>query len=82
MEEIRFDTVGAIHQRKVKLLDDIRKDGRKIDENWKNLFHREEPTSRNKRLVSVINTGAGILDGILLGWKLYRKFGKPFRFRR
>ena len=31
-------------------------------------------SSPSKRITSFINTGAGIIDGAILGWKLYRKF--------
>ena len=33
-------------------------------------------TKRGRRWSTVINTGAGVVDGLLLGWKLYRKFKK------
>ena len=29
----------------------------------------------------MITTGGGILDGLILGWKLYRKFGKKGSIR-
>ena len=32
-------------------------------------------TDLTKRFSGLINTGAGVLDGLILGWKLYRKFG-------
>ena len=27
--------------------------------------------------MSMVHMGSGVLDGLILGWKLYRKFRKP-----
>jgi|WetSurMetagenome_2_1015567.scaffolds.fasta_scaffold18364_6 hypothetical protein len=76
MEEIKFDTINAIHERKEKLLQEIRNNTNRIDENWKSMFYNEMPKSKSNRWINIINTSTGILDGALLGWKLYRKFSK------
>ena len=57
MEKIGFDTVDAIKQRKEQILNDIRKDGNDIEGKWRNLFKKEAPSSRNKRIISVIYSG-------------------------
>lgn len=76
MEEMKFDTINAIHERKEELLQEIRNNANRIDENWKSMFYNEEPKSKSNRWINIINTSTGILDGALLGWKLYRKFSK------
>lgn len=77
MENLKFDTIDAIHQRKEKLSQEIRENIISIDKNWKSMFNNEEPKSKGSRWINIINTSTGILDGVLLGWKLYRKFSKP-----
>lgn len=76
MEEIKFDTIDAIHHRKEKLLLEIRDNVKNIDKNWKSMFKNEEPKSKNSRWINILNTSTGIIDGVILGWKLYRKFSK------
>ena len=53
-----YHTLNDIRLRKAQLRTDITKD-------------RNTPT---QRFSGAISTGAGILDGLILGWKLYRKF--------
>ncbi len=77
MENLKFDTIDAIHQRKEELSQEIRENIISIDKNWKSMFNNEEPKSKGSRWINIINTSTGILDGVLLGWKLYRKFSKP-----
>ena len=80
-----YRSLEEIRQRKLALLNDIQADDRRIQSLWTSLFHKPEalyaPTP-SKRLSGLVSTGAGIIDGILLGWKLYRKFNKGRGFRR
>lgn len=71
-----YKSLTEIHLKKEDLLKDIRKDDKQIQNLWKSLFHNDiqKATTRSQRFSGLINTGAGILDGIILGWKLYRKF--------
>jgi hypothetical protein len=41
---------------------------------WKTLFHKKTHPSKGMRISELMSTGAGMLDGLFLGWKLYRKF--------
>ena len=46
---------------------------------WGSLFAKPESNfalTPSKRIGSLVSNGAAIFDGILLGWKLYRKFRK------
>lgn len=46
---------------------------------WQSLFAREKQPlyeTPSKHLHRLLSTGVGMFDAALLGWKLYRKFGK------
>lgn len=75
-EKPAYRTLEEIRLRKAQLLADIAKDNNRIGKLWNNLFHKKDkgkPAS-SRRFTSLLNTGAGVLDGLILGWKLYRKF--------
>lgn len=72
-----YRSLDEIRLRKAQLLKEINKDSSKMEGIWNTLFHQPKksqltPTSR---FSSMLKTGAGVLDGLILGWKLYRKFG-------
>lgn len=75
-----YHSIEEIRSRKALLLKDIQKDSERIDQQWHSLF--KKPTSLTKgatpsqRLTGILNAGAGAIDGMLLVWKLYRKFKK------
>ncbi len=76
--ESSYQSIEEIRLRKAALLKDIEADSAKIEEKWHSLFKKPEALSRpatpSQRITGMISTGAGVLDGILLVWKLYRKF--------
>lgn len=48
---------------------------------WNNTFHQiddKELKTPTQRLFQYANTCAGVFDGALLGWKLYRRLGGTF----
>lgn len=73
-----YNSLSDIRLRKEQLRNDILKDDQKIKDLWGNLFHKPDLLSKDmspsKRFTCLMNTGAGLLDGFLLGWKLYKKF--------
>lgn len=78
-----FSTVSSyqsieIRLRKAALQKEIEADSAKIDEKWHSLFKKPEALLKSatpsQRISGIISSGAGVLDGILLVWKLYRKF--------
>jgi hypothetical protein len=71
-----INSLEEIRKRKDLLLEDIRKDDDVIKEKWEDLFYdRVSPNaSSSQRFVGMMNTGLGIADGLIMGWKLYRKF--------
>lgn len=75
-----YHSIEEIRARKALLQKDIQADEAKIDEKWHSLFRKPKAMSKtatpSQRVVSIVNSGAGVLDGLLLVWKLYRKFKK------
>ena len=75
-----YRSLEAIQARKEYILKDIQKDDQQIRTLWGNLFHKPamlvSSKTPSKRINSLMTAGAGVFDGIILAWKLYRKFGK------
>lgn len=73
-----YQSIEEIRLRKAALEKEIEADSAKIDEKWHSLFKKPEALSKSatpsQRISGIISSGAGVLDGILLVWKLYRKF--------
>lgn len=71
-----YRNLDDIRRRKDELLTDITKDNTAMENLWHGLFHKPDtlatPTSR---FSGMMKTSVGVLDGLILGWKLYRKFG-------
>lgn len=75
-------TLAQIRARKEELRAGIQKDTTEIQKQWDSLFHQQPDTllpSPTQKLMKVMNTSAGVFDGLLLGWKLYRKYSKKRR---
>ncbi|MBO1364206.1 hypothetical protein JHU38_10595 [Prevotella sp. A2931] len=78
-EQITFpySNLHDIRVQKEMLRREIQTDDIKIKALWNELFHsKQSPSSTppSKRFSQLINTSAGILDAVILGWKLYHKF--------
>lgn len=75
-----FQTLEEIRMRKALLRKDIQACGGKIDRLSHSLFQRPAAVNRRasagQRISSALNYGAGLLDAIILGFRLYRKFKK------
>ena len=74
--ERKFSSLDDIRAYKEELLEQIRQDRDVISTKWNDLFHREEPTPQSKaqKIMKMHSMGTGVLDGAMLGWKLYRKY--------
>ena len=72
-----YRNLDDIRRRKDELLTDITKDSTTMENLWTGLFHKPDNlvATPSSRLTGMMKTGVGILDGLILGWKLYRKFG-------
>ena len=65
-----FSSLSEIRARKEELQKEIYADEEKM-------FYKresEEPATPVQRMSNMINMGAGVIDGVILGWKIYRKF--------
>ena len=74
---VRFNSLAEIEAYKEQVRHDLRKDEERIAFLWKDLFHKEEshgPKTPVQRVMGMVNMGSGVIDGLILGWKLYRKF--------
>ncbi|RRD02233.1 hypothetical protein [Prevotella sp. OH937_COT-195] len=70
----RYKTLKSISERKQQLLTGIRADHAQMDTLWKDLTTKHEQPTKGLKMADMLNTGAGIFDGAMLGWKLYRKY--------
>lgn len=76
--QTKYTSLSEIRERKQALLNNIRNDDSQMKALWDQLFGTS-PSSLttnlpSKRFSGFLSTGAGVFDGIVLGWKLYRKF--------
>lgn len=73
-----YTTLQDIQARRSMLLAEIRKDGDRMSVLKKELFGKKQSQRKGNRMSmgSMVNMGAGVFDGLLLVWKLYRKFKK------
>lgn len=80
-DEVNYRNLNEIRLRKAQLLTAIAKDNNKMSKLWNDLFHApKKAATPTKRLSGILSTGAVILDGAILGWKLYRKLGGGKQF--
>ena len=72
-----YNTLHEIRLRKELILSEIRRDNQQINVLWKELFRKpEQNRKKGFTMASLMITGAGLADGFMLAWKLYRKFKK------
>ncbi len=74
-----YSSLSDITRRKAQLKASLTANERRIGTLWKNLFQQDRVKanqSPSMRLANMISTSAGLIDGALLGWKLYRRFVK------
>ena len=80
-----YTSLTQIRARKETLKQQIDEEEDKVKVLWDKLFHPNNSAnaSPSKRFTDMVQTGAGVVDVLILGWKLYRKFsGKPlFRLK-
>ena len=74
--ERKFSSLDDIRIYKEELREQIRQDRDVISTKWNDLFHREKQTTQSKaqKIMKMLSMGTGVLDGAMLGWKLYRKY--------
>ncbi len=69
-------TLSDIANMKDVVRHEMQDDEDKISSLWDNLVHGDNvnPQSPTQRIFNMMNVGTGLVDGLLLGWKLYRKY--------
>ena len=76
--------LSDIQTRKETLRQAIKTDEEQVTKLWQRLTTPVQTTSLmtpSRRVAGLMSTGMNVVDGLLLGWKLYRKFGKKGRLR-
>lgn len=83
-----LDSLEQIMIEKENLRSEMSLHEQKMAEIWHATFREptpEEQASPTKKAIAWVTASAGIIDGALLGWKLYKRFGaalKPFRSKK
>lgn len=75
----QYNSLLALRARKMELQKQLEDQEQNISSLWHDLFHNEEsqlPKTPTQRIMSLASTGMGVIDGAILGWKLYKKFKK------
>ncbi len=76
---------GGTQEAKQQYMTQINRKEEDISKLWDNLFHEKEPArsglfgSPTQRALDIVSSSTALIDGALLGWKLYRKFKKRKR---
>lgn len=69
-------SIRDIRLRKAQLLTELTKDTNKMQNLWIDLTSKPaNNVTPTRRLTAAMTNGANLVDGLILGWKLYRKFG-------
>lgn len=79
-------SLETLEIRKQQLREDLDKSEEKLADLWNAMFRQpseEELGSPTKRILATITSASAVIDGALLGWKLYRRLGGTVNlFRR
>ncbi len=71
-----YSTIEDIQARKQQLRNSLQRDNGEISQLWNGLFAKPEVSTPTNRIQSFMSKGLGVVDGAILGWKLYQKFSK------
>ena len=69
-----YRTLNDIRQRKEELRRLLQKDNGEITQLWQGLFTNTRPDTPTNRIQGLMSKGIGVVDGAILGWKLYQRF--------
>lgn len=73
-----INSLDALTQYKLQLQEEMDTSEEQLATIWNEMFHSptaEELNSPTKRIMATITSASTLIDGALLGWKLYRRFG-------
>ena len=76
-----IDSLKTLQDRRASVKQEIaaKEDGlRKL---WNGVFHKQpesltQSLSPTRRALSLLSSSTAVIDGMLLGWKLYRRLGR------
>lgn len=76
-EPLKYQSLLAIRARKMQLNKEIQRSEQEIKTTWDSIFHPKKdpvPNTPTQRFLSLASSSVGLIDGALLGWKLYKRF--------
>ncbi|MBO5613581.1 MAG: hypothetical protein J5905_03650 [Prevotella sp.] len=77
------NSLQLLQERKAALKQEINAKEAGLRQLWDGVFHKPQPVmqslSPTKRVLSLLSSSTAVIDGMLLGWKLYRRFGRKRR---
>lgn len=80
--ENRINSLADLHATQALIKKELNKKESDIYKIWNDIFHKPSANtlaSPTGRVISLLANSAGIIDGIILTWKLYRRFGGTIR---
>jgi len=69
-----YHSLDDIRMRKQELRQMLQKDNGEITQLWNGLFAKPEVKTPTNRIQGLMSKSMGIVDGAILGWKLYQRF--------
>lgn len=78
IENENYASLLAIRARKTELRKQLEESGNEVHALWNEIFRPAQPNpqSPTERFMSFVGNSVGLIDGAILGWKLYRRFRK------
>lgn len=81
-----INSLDSLQTKRASLKKEMNKKETELHQTWDSLFHKKEDTlmsslSPTKRVLSFLSSSTAVVDGMLLGWKLYNRFGRKRRRR-
>ena len=72
---LQYKSLDDIRARKEALRKDLQRESLSMKTQWNSLFHKPEDKMPSRKISTLMTTGASVLDGLILAWKLYNRFG-------
>ena len=72
-----IDSLAVLRNHQAELKRQLTESEGKLGVIWNDIFHSPAQRNRNsptQRALTLITSYAGVIDGAILGWKLYRRF--------
>lgn len=76
-EPQQYNSLLAIEVKRKQLQKQIEESEKDIHDKWRTLFYESKkstPATPTERIMKIATNSMGLIDGAILGWKLYRKF--------